>query len=320
MPQDADLLDLYIELLTSQVAGLYDDETKKMYVVTNTGEIGPAEKITYAHEYTHALQDQQFTLRDVVGRREGPGRPGARADDARRGRRDAAHVALGAAAPHAGRARRGRDGRRPRVARRSSRRCPRSSSETLLFPYTPGPPAHARRVPAGRLRGRGRSCSANPPDSTEQVLHPDKLAAARALASTSPSRRTSPAGLGDGLDDRRSRTPSGSPAERLARGRRGRRRRRPTRPRAGAATAWRGSPDPTARTPRSSTPLGHGRRRRRVRRGADGHAIDGRELPVTTGRRRRATREPAVAILARRDSDADALGLGTTRRLRPVPG
>ena len=67
MPQDESLRDLYIELLTSQVAGLYDDETKKMYVVTSTGEIGPAEKITYAHEYTHALQDQQFTLRDLMG-------------------------------------------------------------------------------------------------------------------------------------------------------------------------------------------------------------------------------------------------------------
>ena len=29
--------------------------------------IGPAEKITYAHEYTHALQDQRFTLRDITG-------------------------------------------------------------------------------------------------------------------------------------------------------------------------------------------------------------------------------------------------------------
>ena len=67
MPGDASLEDLYLELLTSQVAGLYDDDTKHMYVVTQTGEIGPLEKITYAHEYNHALQDQAFTLDDVVG-------------------------------------------------------------------------------------------------------------------------------------------------------------------------------------------------------------------------------------------------------------
>ena len=68
MPQDASLRDLYVEMLTSQVAGLYDDTTKKMYVVTETGEIGPAEEITYAHEYTHALQDQAFNLGAIKGK------------------------------------------------------------------------------------------------------------------------------------------------------------------------------------------------------------------------------------------------------------
>ena len=37
-----------------------------MYVVTDTGEIGPLEEITYAHEYTHALQDQTFGLRSLT--------------------------------------------------------------------------------------------------------------------------------------------------------------------------------------------------------------------------------------------------------------
>ena len=67
MPEDASLTDLELEMLTSQVAGLYDDRTKKMYVVSDTGEIGPLEEITYAHEYTHALQDQTFGLRSLQG-------------------------------------------------------------------------------------------------------------------------------------------------------------------------------------------------------------------------------------------------------------
>ncbi len=83
MPQGDSLRDLYIEMLTSQVAGLYDDTTKRMYVVTETGEIGPAEKITYAHEYTHALQDQAFDLSDDQGHRDGPGRPVPRPHGAR---------------------------------------------------------------------------------------------------------------------------------------------------------------------------------------------------------------------------------------------
>ena len=67
IPQDASLEKLYLDMLTSQVAGLYDDKTKKMYVVSKDGTIGPAEKITYAHEFTHALQDQRFELKNVVG-------------------------------------------------------------------------------------------------------------------------------------------------------------------------------------------------------------------------------------------------------------
>ncbi len=67
LPQDASLEQLYLDLLTSQVAGLYDDDTKHMYVVSQSGAIGPTEEITYAHEYTHALQDQRFVLKDVIG-------------------------------------------------------------------------------------------------------------------------------------------------------------------------------------------------------------------------------------------------------------
>lgn len=67
VPQDASLEQLYLDLLTSQVAGLYDDETKHMYVVSQSGAIGPTEEITYAHEYVHALQDQRFVLKAFVG-------------------------------------------------------------------------------------------------------------------------------------------------------------------------------------------------------------------------------------------------------------
>lgn len=53
---------LYLDLLASQVAGLYDPDSRSMYVVSRTGELGPSEKTTFAHEFTHALQDQTFEL------------------------------------------------------------------------------------------------------------------------------------------------------------------------------------------------------------------------------------------------------------------
>ena len=64
-----DLWDLYLNLYTEQVAGFYDDEKKVMFVVQGAGFQGP-ERLTYAHEYTHALQDQHFDLNGKLGYNE----------------------------------------------------------------------------------------------------------------------------------------------------------------------------------------------------------------------------------------------------------
>jgi hypothetical protein len=62
LPADASLEDLYISLLSGVVAGLYNPRDKTLYVVSRSGGLGPSEKTTFAHEYTHALQDQNFGL------------------------------------------------------------------------------------------------------------------------------------------------------------------------------------------------------------------------------------------------------------------
>lgn len=61
-----DLWGLYHDLYTEQVAGFYDDEEGVMYVVQDAGFEGP-ERLTYAHEYVHALQDQIFDLDEGLG-------------------------------------------------------------------------------------------------------------------------------------------------------------------------------------------------------------------------------------------------------------
>jgi hypothetical protein len=61
LPPDFDLQALYVELMTEQVAGFYDPETKEMYVVQG-GEFKGPERMTYAHEFTHVLQDQTYDL------------------------------------------------------------------------------------------------------------------------------------------------------------------------------------------------------------------------------------------------------------------
>jgi len=66
MQPDYDLFNLYMELYSEQIAGFYDDELKQMFVVQGAGFHG-TERITYAHEYTHALQDQHYDLRNGLG-------------------------------------------------------------------------------------------------------------------------------------------------------------------------------------------------------------------------------------------------------------
>ncbi len=58
-----DLYQLYIDLYSEQVAGYYDPEVKQMFVIADGDFSGP-ERMTYAHEYVHALQDQHYDLRN----------------------------------------------------------------------------------------------------------------------------------------------------------------------------------------------------------------------------------------------------------------
>lgn len=52
----------YMERLQiEEIAGFYDNKSKEMFVVAGQG-FGGYEKFTYSHEFTHALQDQNFDI------------------------------------------------------------------------------------------------------------------------------------------------------------------------------------------------------------------------------------------------------------------
>lgn len=61
-----DLYTFYQKLYTEQIAGYYDNQTKAMYVVKGENFLGP-ERMTYAHEYTHVLQDQNYDIQNGMG-------------------------------------------------------------------------------------------------------------------------------------------------------------------------------------------------------------------------------------------------------------
>jgi hypothetical protein len=62
LPADADLQAMLVDLYGAEVAAYYRPETGTFYIIERDKPFGPSDKVTVAHEYTHALQDQHFDL------------------------------------------------------------------------------------------------------------------------------------------------------------------------------------------------------------------------------------------------------------------
>ena len=178
LPATSSLDTLWTDLLSSQVIGLYDDITKRMYVLSSTGTIGPAEEITYAHEYTHALQDQAFGLESIIGKATDQGdRALARTmlieGDATLSMSLWAQANLSAAEIAAvGQA-------TDPASQAVLDRTPAILKEPLLDAYTDGLTLNLRAYAGGGYAAVDK-LFANLPESTEQAIHADKLASREA--------------------------------------------------------------------------------------------------------------------------------------------
>lgn len=62
---DVSLARVYLDLLGSQVIGYYDPKVKELFIVSRNGVLGAIEEVTYAHEFTHELQDRKFDLNSL---------------------------------------------------------------------------------------------------------------------------------------------------------------------------------------------------------------------------------------------------------------
>ncbi|TMD32219.1 MAG: hypothetical protein E6I94_01965 [Chloroflexi bacterium] len=65
LPSDESLKELYLKLLGAAVTGYYDPDRKSLFVISRSGGLGPVEQISFAHEFDHALQDQNFGLQKL---------------------------------------------------------------------------------------------------------------------------------------------------------------------------------------------------------------------------------------------------------------
>lgn len=164
--------------IREQVAGYYDWEKKTLYVADWIPTF--LQKPTLVHEVTHALQDQQFGLGRFMDPIPGCSEPQAAVQALIEG--DATQVMAAAMLP---------DGMADdEVARMQAslfetmmgqmtslpglEDIPPVLRETFFFPYTAG----FSLVVEARARGGVKAVDAlfvNPPISTEQVMHPEKL-------------------------------------------------------------------------------------------------------------------------------------------------
>jgi hypothetical protein len=176
LPADASLEDLYTEMLGSQVAGLYSPDDKQLYVVSRSGKIGPTQKATFSHEYTHALQDQTFDLSSLKLDEIGEGDRGLARLSLVEG--DATLVMSLWEVQHLSRLELLQligESLNPEISA-SLESLPKVLQESLMFPYTAGL-TFAQTLQMSGGWPAVNDAFEHPPASTEQVIHPDKYAA-----------------------------------------------------------------------------------------------------------------------------------------------
>ena len=176
--QSDDLAQLQLDLQRQGVLGFYEPGEGALTVVTDPQELEPLAWLTCAHEYTHALQDQEFDLSSF--------KPAGDTFDASKafsalleGDANLAEYLFYETLPPAqqtrlaGALRRKTDGfsRSP-----EEEQAPRIIQETFGWEHAVGIQFVFRLYLEGGLEAVGQAYQ-NPPESTEQVIHPDKYLA-----------------------------------------------------------------------------------------------------------------------------------------------
>ena len=195
LPQSVSLNDLYRQLLTSQVVGLYSPDDKVLYVLQSSGGMGPSERLIYSHEFTHALQDQAFDLTafDKANRPDQQGDRSLAATSLVEGdAQDVMTVWAQTTLTMDELLKAAQDASDPKATAFMAS-LPAILRETALFPYQQGGVFVTSLIQSGGWAAVDRAYAA-PPESTEQVMHADKY-----LAHEKPVVLAIPDGLADRL-------------------------------------------------------------------------------------------------------------------------
>jgi len=176
LPPDSSVRKLTLDFEAGQVAGYYSPDRKELFVVSRSGALGPAEEVTYAHEFTHQLQDQTFDLSKL-------GLDSANQSDRALAQLavvegDAVSVQTRWTAENLTAEELGQllTASLDPAAIEALRNAPPYLRDTALFPYQDGFAFVSNRIGAGGYSAVD-AVFADLPESTEQVLHPEKYAA-----------------------------------------------------------------------------------------------------------------------------------------------
>ncbi len=184
---DADLYALELQFRSSIVLGQYDPDTKELDVVTGADENSPSARVTLAHEFTHALQDQYYDIRRLMPKHSDNSDRDLAVSALLEG--DALITqelyALQALTPEERSEEQREEADQGNSVDFDS--LPLVMVEETYFPYTEGPRFIAAVIGRDTLRqaidtGKGYGPAVdrifdNPPQSTAQILHPEKYLA-----------------------------------------------------------------------------------------------------------------------------------------------
>lgn len=181
-PND-NLVQIELDVVLEQVVGVYSEDDKAMYLVGDPAHFGPDEKTTFVHEYAHALQDQYFNLQKLS-----PKHPDN--DDRSQAIQgfvegDSTLVQRLWAQENLSQAEISQLGQG--AADSKLMQAPAIVRAQLLFPYVDGFNFVRQVYQAQRGYAAVDEVFRKPPESTSQVLHPEKY-----LAGTSPVAVTLP--------------------------------------------------------------------------------------------------------------------------------
>jgi len=175
IPKGFQIEPFLVELLTEQIAGLYDPKTQEFFIAD---WIGPAEqRVVMAHELTHALHDQHFHLDPWLD----AAKPNDDAELAREAVVEGSALAAMVDYLFRGQPKGIRDlpeldaaqllgdvDKSPQLAK-----APPYLRDELLFPYLAGTTFTQRVLRASTSWADFHKVFENPPVSTQQVIHPE---------------------------------------------------------------------------------------------------------------------------------------------------